>query len=108
MDHELAAQKQRGYPGWWIVLQAFLRAPGRKLTNIELGSLYGVQAFRSRIADLRRMGIDVTAGAFVRRGVYEYRLVTAVRAAMDIARAELKKPKSQRMQKVVRTTDEEV
>lgn len=61
-------------PGWVIVGRAFLEAPGRHLTNIELGALPGVQAFRSRIADLRRMGWPISAGAYVKRGVYAYQL----------------------------------
>lgn len=62
-------------PGWRIVLDAFLAAPGRTLTNIELGRLRGVQAFRSRISDLRRMGCDITEGTYVAAGCYRYRLV---------------------------------
>lgn len=63
-------------PGWRIVLDAFLAAPDRTLTNHELGDIRGVQAFRSRIADLRRMGCDITEGTYVARGKYRYRLVS--------------------------------
>jgi hypothetical protein len=61
-------------PGWMIVLRAFLAAPDRSLTNHELGALYGVQAFRSRISDLRAMGCDITQGTYIARGHYRYRL----------------------------------
>lgn len=62
-------------PGWRIILDAFLAAPDRTLTNIELGDVRGVQAFRSRISDLRAMGCDITEGTYVCQGVYRYRLV---------------------------------
>lgn len=68
------------------MLDAFLAAPSRTLTNIELGQLRGVQAFRSRISDLRRMGCAITEGAYVATGVYRYRLV---RWPADLLRAPL-------------------
>lgn len=61
-------------PGWVVVGKAFLEAPGRRLTNVELGALPGVQAFRSRISDLRRMGWPIGQASYVKRGVWSYQL----------------------------------
>jgi hypothetical protein len=63
-------------PGWRIVLDAFLAARDHTLTNHELGDLRGVQAFRSRISDLRAMGCVITNGEYVAQGLYRYRLVS--------------------------------
>jgi hypothetical protein len=66
-----------------IVLEAFRAAPGKRLTNIELGNLPGVQAFRSRISDLRAKGYNITEGKRLRQGVYEYRLIEGGRTALE-------------------------
>lgn len=46
-------------PGWQRVLDAFLEAPGRKLTNVQLGNIIGVQAWHQRITDLRKKGYQI-------------------------------------------------
>jgi len=62
-------------PGWERVLNAFMAAPDRTLTNVQLGDVPGVQAFHQRIQDMRRYGYVVTEAVLVKKGRYAYTLV---------------------------------
>lgn len=65
-----------------LILRAFLDAEGLVLTNVQLGQVRGVQAFRSRISDLRRRGFIIREGQKVGNGRYAYALV-GVHAGSD-------------------------
>jgi len=69
-------------PGWERVLNAFMAAPDRTLTNVQLGQVPGVQAFHQRIQDMRRYGYIVTDGVLLKKGRYAYTLL-GVRAGMN-------------------------
>lgn len=68
-------------PGWRVVLDAFLAAPERTLTNTELGQVRGVQAWHQRVSDLRRKGYLLTEAVRVGEGYYAYRLVGVQRGS---------------------------
>lgn len=70
--------------GWEIVLDAFLGAPDRTLTNHDLGALRGVQAFHQRISDLKRRGYVFTTGVRVARGRYAYQLLGVKEGSLDV------------------------
>lgn len=70
-------------PGWERVLNAFMAAPDRTLTNVQLGQVPGVQAFHQRIQDMRRYGYIVTDGVLVKKGRYAYTLL-GVHAGMNL------------------------
>lgn len=62
-------------PGWRRVLDAFMFAKDKTLTNVELGRVPGVQAFHQRISDLGRKGYIITPAVKVAQGRYAYTLV---------------------------------
>lgn len=64
--------------GWELVRSAFLAAPDRTLTNVDLGAIRGVQAFHQRISDLKRRGYVFTQGVKVADGYYAYHLIGAM------------------------------
>lgn len=75
MSTATTAPTTRRIPGWERVLSAFMAAPDRTLTNVELGQIPGVQAFHQRIQDARRYGYFITDGVLVKKGRYAYTLV---------------------------------
>lgn len=62
-------------PGWRLVLDAFMAAPDRTLTNAELGAVRGVQAWHQRISDLGKKGYVVTEAVRIGTGYFAYALV---------------------------------
>jgi hypothetical protein len=62
-------------PAWVAVLDAFMAAPNRTLTNADLGAIHGVQAWHQRISDLKRYGYLFTGSKKVAQGYYAYRLL---------------------------------
>lgn len=65
----------RRVPGWERVLDAFMSAPDRALTNVQLGRVPGVQAFHQRISDLERYGYVLTGAVKLKPGHYAYKLL---------------------------------
>lgn len=70
-----SGRTERRPSGNQLVLAEFMGAPDRTLNNVQLGGIYGVQAFRSRIADLRRLGYVIPRGVKVAHGRYAYALL---------------------------------
>lgn len=62
-------------PGRLRVLDAFLAADDRTLTNAQLGNLRGVQAWHQRMSNLKAMGYVFTDAVRLKGGYYAYRLL---------------------------------
>jgi hypothetical protein len=75
MPTATTAPTTRRVPGWERVLDAFMAAPDRTLTNVELGQIPGVQAFHQRITDLEHLGYVLTKAVQLKPGYYAYALV---------------------------------
>lgn len=65
----------RRIPGWERVLDAFMAAPDRILTNVQLAAVPGVQAFHQRLTDLGNYGYQITAAIKLAPGRYAYALL---------------------------------
>lgn len=69
---------ERRVSGWERVLDAFMAAPDRTLTNVALGQVPGVQAFHQRLSTLGRYGYVFTPAVRLKAGRYAYTLVGIV------------------------------
>lgn len=69
---------ERRVSGWERVLDAFMAAPDRTLTNVALGHVPGVQAFHQRLSTLGRYGYVFTPAVRLKAGRYAYTLVGIV------------------------------